>query len=431
MNNNDNAGPPVGADGTATRSQQNLSERVRSLRLNDTPGKGGGSRGGFLPWALCIFFALAATAFGAKAFLAPPASTDATSPGTSNAVSAGSEDVVLEAKGYVIPAHQIQVSPKVAGMIVWLDPRFQEGWRVEKDTVIAKLETDDYDADLKHSEAVLASAERKLAELETGWPLERAQAQVRLDSARTNMEFKRRDLERMQRSTTGSSPKDIDEAKSTYDQAVKSFDDADAAVKLLDPKGPRLAKIQSAKADVEAAQADVNHARWRFKQTEIIAPVTGTVLTKKAEKGNLVNPVAFNVSASLCEMADLGDLEVDLSIQERDIATVEIGQPTIIMPDAFVNNQAFRKRFPEGFKGHVSRMMPIADRSKGSHSVRVVVDKTVEDDDKQVGPDEESVYPFWSRFLCQWRSNRQIKPEEEGVYLKPEMGVIVSFKKKK
>jgi multidrug resistance efflux pump len=398
MNNNDNAGPPLGTDGSATRSRHDLSERVRSLRLNDTPGKGGGSRGGFLPWALCILFALAAAAFGAKAFLVPPASSDATSPGTT-AVSAGSEDVVLEAKGYVIPAHQIQVSPKVAGMIVWLDPRFQEGWRVEKDTVIAKLETDDYDADLKHAEAVLASAERKLAELETGWPLERAQAQARLDSARTNMEFKRRDLERMQRSTTGSSPKDIDEAKSTYDQAVKSFDDADAAVKLLDPKGPRLAKIQSAKADVEAAQADVNHAKWRFKQTEIIAPVTGTVLTKKAEKGNLVNPVAFNVSASLCEMADLSDLEIDLSIQERDIATVVVGQPTIIMPDAFVNNAEFRKRFPDGYKGHVSRMMPIADRSKGSHSVRVVVDKG------------------------------QIEPKDEGVYLKPEMGVIVSFKK--
>jgi HlyD family secretion protein len=402
MNNNDNAaGPPVGADGAGTRSRQNLSERVRSLRLGETPTKSAGSRGGFLPWALCIFFALAAVAFGAKAFWSPAASTDGpTTPGTS-AVSGGSEDVVLEAKGYVIPAHQIQVSPKVAGMIVWLNPKFEEGWRVEKDTPIARLETDDYDADLKHAQAVLASAERKLAELETGWPLERAQAQARLDSARTNMDFKRRDLERMQRSTVGSSPKDIDEAKSGYDQSVKTFDDADAAVKLLDPKGPRLARIDAAKADVEAARADVNRAQWRSKQTEIIAPVTGTVLTKKAEKGNLVNPVAFNVSASICEMADLGDLEVDLSIQERDIATVVVGQPTIIMPDAFVNNAAFRKQFPDGYKGHVSRKMPIADRSKGSHSVRVVVDKG------------------------------QIKAEEEGVYLKPEMGVIVSFKKMK
>ncbi len=403
MNNNDKAaGPPVGSDGTAPRSRQNLSERVRSLRLGETPTGSGGSRGGFLPWALCIFLGLTAAAFGVKAFWAPAGSADGpATPGISTAVSAGSEDVVLEAKGYVIPAHQIQVSPKVAGMIVWLDPRFQEGWRVEKDTLIARLETDDYVADLKHAEAVLASSERKLIELETGWPLERAQAQARLDSAHTNMDFMRRDLDRMQRSGVSSSPKDTDAAKSGYDQAVKSFDDAEAAVRLLDPKGPRLDRIDAAKADVEASRADVTRARWRFKQTEIIAPVTGTVLTKKAEKGNLVNPVAFNVSASICEMADLGDLEVDLSIQERDIATVVVGQPTIIMPDAFVNNPAFRKQFPDGYKGHVSRKMPIADRSKGSHSVRVVVDKG------------------------------QIKPEEEGVYLKPEMGVIVTFKKVK
>ena len=77
MNNNDNAaGPPVGADGAGTRSRQNLSERVRSLRLGETPTKAGGSRGGFLPWALCILFALAAVAFGAKAFWSPAASTE-------------------------------------------------------------------------------------------------------------------------------------------------------------------------------------------------------------------------------------------------------------------------------------------------------------------------------------------------------------------
>src|SRR4051812_19623976 len=130
MNNNDNAEPPVGTDGATPRSRQNLSERVRSLRLGESSSQSGGSRGGFLPWALCIFLGIAAVAFGVKAFVAPPGSTEAPSPGTSTTVSGGSPDVVLESKGYVIPAHQIQVSPKVAGMIVELDPRFQEGWRV-------------------------------------------------------------------------------------------------------------------------------------------------------------------------------------------------------------------------------------------------------------------------------------------------------------
>ena len=38
-----------------------------------------------------------------------------------------SGDLALEVKGYVTPIHQIQVSPKVSGQLVQLDPKFQEG----------------------------------------------------------------------------------------------------------------------------------------------------------------------------------------------------------------------------------------------------------------------------------------------------------------
>src|SRR5262249_541017 len=115
------------------------------------------------------------------------------------------------------------------------------------------------------------------------------------------------------------------------------------------------------------------------------APVTGTILTKKAEEGNIVNPVAFNVAASLCDMADLSDLEVDLNIQERDIANVFKGQQCVIRPEAFPGR---------AYKGQVSRLMPIADRAKGAVPVRVKV---------------------------------AVPREEEGMYLKPEMSVVVSF----
>jgi len=87
-------------------------------------------------------------------------------------------------------------------------------------------------------------------------------------------------------------------------------------------------------------------------------------------------------------MADLSDLEVELSIQERDIARVYKGQACRIRPEAF----------PERiYKGYVSRLMPIADRAKGAIPVRVKV---------------------------------EVPRDEEGVYLKPEMGAIVTFLKK-
>ena len=41
-----------------------------------------------------------------------------------------------------------------------------------------------------------------------------------------------------------------------------------------------------------------------------------------AEEGNLVNPIAMNGSFSLCDLADLSDLEVELTIEERAISKV-------------------------------------------------------------------------------------------------------------
>ena len=133
------------------------------------------------------------------------------------------------------------------------------------------------------------------------------------------------------------------------------------------------------------AEADLVTAEWNLSNCTVRAPITGTILTKKAEEGNIVNPIAFNISASLCDMADLSDLEVDLTIQERDVARVFKDQRCKLHAEAF----------PERiYEGHVSRLMPIADRAKGAVPVRVKL---------------------------------AVPKGEEGRYLKPEMGAVVSF----
>jgi hypothetical protein len=127
------------------------------------------------------------------------------------------------------------------------------------------------------------------------------------------------------------------------------------------------------------------------------APVNGIILSKKAELYNLVNPSAFSsgISASLCEMADLTKVEIDLSIQERDVALLRQGQACLIMPEAFQKHKPFLNKYPKGYKGYISRLMPTADRAKGAIPVRVWV--------------------------------KDITAEEAGIYLKPDMGALVSF----
>src|SRR5438093_9074442 len=114
-----------------------LSDRVRSLRLADrAAGKRAPGRGGALPWVLCAIFLLTTAAFGYRAYRVSPARPEAgveESPGaaapagTGYGTTASAGEVVLHAKGYVVPVHPIQVSPKVGGQLVWIHPDLEEG----------------------------------------------------------------------------------------------------------------------------------------------------------------------------------------------------------------------------------------------------------------------------------------------------------------
>src|SRR5205807_7691438 len=119
------------------------------------------------------------------------------------------------------------------------------------------------------------------------------------------------------------------------DRAQRRYDAAQARYDLT-MNGSRSEDIAEAAADVEVAKARVTKAEWRLANCTIRAPVAGTILTKKAELGNLVNPLAFGAtSGAICEMADLADLEVELDITERDVSKVKQGMPCRVRAEAF------------------------------------------------------------------------------------------------
>src|SRR5207302_5451276 len=116
------------------------------------------------------------------------------------------------------------------------------------------------------------------------------------------------------------SPTELEKSQSDYDGARHRVDRLERALEII--RGPRAERIQVAEAEVNSARADLVKAEWRLANCTIVAPITGTILRKNVEEGNIVNPVAFNGSFSVCDMADLSNLEVDMSIQERDISRV-------------------------------------------------------------------------------------------------------------
>jgi HlyD family secretion protein len=393
--------------------KENLRQRVQSLRLPEDHELHS-SRKRWLVW-LVLLAALGAGGWATYKFLIvgdaaptsgakiatgagsnssaalPATNASPSAPGTQPAGApsvASSGDIAHESKGYIIPAHQILISPKVPGMITALN--IVEGQRVNKDDVLAQLETIDYKADYDRAQAAAASAEHHLLELRHGSREEEiAEAQAELQEAEAQRNQLQAEWQRISqlRKSGVSTQGEYDVAEANYKANDRRVARLKKAYELL-VLGPRKERIDAASADLELAKAEATKAKWRLDNCTIRAPISGTILTKKAEEGNVVNPIVMNGSYSLCEMADLSDLEVELKIQERDIAKVFKGQKCKVRAEAYPDRV---------YDGVVSRLMPIADRSQGAVPVRVKI---------------------------------KVPAEEEGVYLKPEMGAIVSFLKR-
>jgi multidrug resistance efflux pump len=402
----------------APEDKASLSDRVRSLRLT-TDGSSVRPRSAWLPWGLTAISLATAAVFGLRAYLLTPAdSAISVTPAASNdpgkaptpaltrdsAATAASSpaaeqapgEVVLDSKGYVIAAHQIQISPQVGGEIIWLDPNFKEGAVYKKGDRLAEVDPVIYAAQLKSTMAALHAAEINQREVDTGSALQEiSAAKAMLDNCSAKLQMSRID-ERNKRNAGVATTRD-DREKSVVQIAVDQA--------ALENQKQTVAKLEVsleerravAKAQVLQAQANVEQAKKQLKNCTIIAPTTGIILSKKAELGGYVNPLAFGAAGYLCEMADLRDLEIELDIQERDISRVHSSQRCRIMPEAGQHDEEFLKTHPQGYTGVVSRRLPVANRSKGAVTVRVKVEF----------PDKET----------------------SGEFLLPDMGVLVSFLK--
>ena len=214
------------------------------------------------------------------------------------------EAPALVSSGYIIPIHQIQVSPKVSGMIVKLN--FEEGMAVPKGFILAELETVEYLADLQKATALLSEANYKLMELKSGArPEEIRQAKLELDEVIKQREQLKLDYDRTKRllGVSALSARELEQAQFSFEAIDRRTERLRTAFDLI-VKGNRIERIQVAQAQVDSIEAELVKAKWRLDNCLVKAPASGIILNKKAEEGNMVNPAAFNVSANLCEMAN-------------------------------------------------------------------------------------------------------------------------------
>lgn len=112
-------------------------------------------------------------------------------------------------------------------------------------------------------------------------------------------------------------------------------------------------ELANAKAEVVRSRISIENARFSLDDTEVNAPITGTVIEKMVEKGQVISSPTMDVGGGtvLMKMADLRKVQVQALIHEMDIGRVEPGQPVDISVATYPGRV---------FRGEVTKVEPMA-----------------------------------------------------------------------
>ncbi|MDD5451374.1 MAG: efflux RND transporter periplasmic adaptor subunit [Desulfovibrionales bacterium] len=255
---------------------------------------------------------------------------------------------LLNASGYVVAQRKAAVASKVTGRLVSLT--VEEGNRVKKGEIIARLENDD----------VIAA---------------RSQAEANLNAVRYNLEQAKAEL--------NDATVSFERYKNLIEEGFVSkadYDVSDARYRKA------AAAVAGAEAAVKAGNAALQSANVAVEYTFIRAPFDAVVLTKNADIGDIITPIgaAADAKAAVVTIADMESLLVEVDVSESNLQMVTTGQPCEIQLDALPDSR---------FRGVVHMIVPTADRTKATILVKVrFVDK-----DSRVLPEMSAKAAFLSR----------------------------------
>lgn len=293
--------------------------------------------------------------------------------------------VKIKASGSVVPIETVNLSPKQAGKLV--DLLVEQGARVTKGQIIARMDNSNLVPQLYQAQANAAAIEAGLAKLRNGnRPEDVAAAQARVESARGRLEAARSRLalnsmrtsryrnlqsegaisrDRLDEVLTDdrSTQADLLTAEANLAEATRQFEQS--------RNGSRAEDVAQAEAQLAQAIAGIRIIEVQIEDTIIRAPFAGVITQKYANAGAFVTPTtsasSTNSSTSTSIVAIANGLEIIAKVPEVDISQIKIGQEVEIVADAFPS---------EVFKGKVWLIAPeaIIEQNVTSFQVRVTLE---------------------------------------------------------
>jgi len=238
---------------------------------------------------------------------------------------------LLNASGYVTPRRRATVAAKITARVV--DVYVDEGMSVTEGQLLARL--DDSDAE-RRLQAARAQRDATAAQIEN----------LKVNLANAEREYRRQE-----------------ELGKEGFASVQALDLACTAAESL------RAQVAATEEQVKAADAQIAMARQDVDNCTVRAPFAGVVVSKDAQRGEMVSPISAGggfTRTGIATIVDMESIEVEVDVNESYIARVVAGQQVEAVLDAYPD-----WRIP----AKVRTVIPTADRQKATVKVRISFDK--------------------------------------------------------
>lgn len=201
----------------------------------------------------------------------------------------------VRATGKIQSSIQVKISADISAKITRL--HVKEGDQVEKDQLLVELDGTRRAASVASQEALVKVAQ---------------------DEARLALAQKKLAESRLERN------------KLMFARQLVSRDTLDAATSAYEVEA---ARYSSAVEQIKRATGELKQTSYDLAQTRIFSPISGTVSVLKREAGEIVIGSQFQEDVIMI-VADLGQMEATVNVDENDIKKVKIGQPATLSVDA-------------------------------------------------------------------------------------------------
>lgn len=270
-------------------------------------------------------------------------------------------DTTLRISGN-IEAHESVVSFKVQGRITEL--AVQEGQYVKQGDLLARLDDDDFRQQVSVDEAMVGTRDAELQLAIAGSRIQEIQAakQSLLD-ARADLELKQAEFRRRRALLTeqGVSREDVDNASTQLKRAQATYERIKQTYDQI-VEGTRKEEIAVRRANLAFAREALQMSRVKLSYTVLSAPVSGVVLVRQAELGEVVS-----AGTPVATIADVDHLWMRGYLNETDLGRVKWGQSATIHTDTYPD-KAYQGRV-----SFISSQAEFTPKSVETHKERVTL----------------------------------------------------------